>query len=606
MDNTQNTAPQTPQPEPAAAKTGANGKAVRPMPNFGEMFRKMKMQTLLITLGVITGVVILFQVYFGLMSFAVDSVGLRIGIIFLALLWSVPLLAKFFVARETETKKVKAFNKVFWAWKIPAVLAVVVLTITISLAIFTTPLFIAKDFNQLIVPTQKSTIESDPGNRYGAFNADIPDFDTAAGTDDEMQVAIVDKAFAAQLGVKALGNVEGGLGSQYTIRDYTLINYKGKLQWIGAIEPKGFFQWTSSASEGGAPGYVLVDATKTDENASAELVMSHKMKYTPGAYLWNDVERAMYFARPASLRAGQINLELDETGVPYYTQAVYKKKFGITSGDVVVGLITLNATTGETLYYNIDTDIPSWIDRVQVDSITMSQLDYWGEFSHGYWNTVFAKKEVNATSVGYNYVYYDNALHLTTGFTSKSASDDAIIGTVMVDMRTNEASIYNMSGATEQAAMNSVQELGNVKPSSYKATFPALVNFNGVPTYYMGLKDSGQNIKMYAFVSVEKYTSQLVAAATPEAAMAAYREMIKDEAVKPPVVEGAEITTKIVDIRTAPQTSGYDYVIKGDDGKIYFANYTVTNGDKLMFALKDQTIKFKHVNNVITEVISIV
>ena len=143
-------------------------------------------------------------------------------------------------------------------------------------------------------------------------------------------------------------------------------------------------------------------------------------------------------------------------------------------------------------------------------------------------------------------------------------------------------------------------------PICYKATFPALVNFNGVPTYYMGLKDSGQNIKMYAFVSVEKYTSQLVAAATPEAAMAAYREMIKDEAVKPPVVEGAEITTKIVDIRTAPQTSGYDYVIKGDDGKIYFANYTVTNGDKLMFALKDQTIKFKHVNNVITEVISIV
>ena len=605
MENTQNTAPQTPQQEPAAAKTAANGKAVRPMPNFGEMFKNMKMQTLLITLGVITGVVILFQVYFGLMSFAIDSIGLRIGIVFLALLWSVPLLAKFFVARETETKKVKAFNSVFWAWKIPAGIAAVVLVITIGLSIFTTPLFIAKDFNQLIVPDQKSTIAEDPGNQYGAFNKDIPDFYNQTGTEDEMQVAIVDKAFAAQLGVKALGNVEGGLGSQYTIRDYTLVNYKGKLQWVGAIEPKGFFQWTSSASEGGAPGYVLVDATKSEENASAELVQSHKMKYTPGAYLWNDVERAMYFAKPASLRAGQLNLELDETGVPYYTQAVYKKKFGITSGDVVVGLITLNATNGETKYYNIDTDVPSWVDRVQATDITMAQLDYWGEYSHGYWNTVFAKKEVNATSSGYNYVYYNKSLHLTTGFTSKSASDDAIIGTVMVDMRTNKAVIYNMSGATEQAAMNSVQELGNVKPSGYKATFPALVNFNGVPTYFMGLKDTSHNIKMYAFVSVEKYTSQLVAATTQEAAMAEYKELIKGEGTTPPIVEGTEATIIIDDIRPAPQTSGYDYVIKGKDGIIYFANYTVTNGNLLMFANPNQTLVVKHIDNVINQVISL-
>lgn len=605
MDNNQQTTEQTPLPEDAktAPAAGANGRVARPMPNFGEMFKNMKMQTLLISLGVITAVLILFQVYFGLMSFAIDNSGLRISIIVIALLWSVPLLVKFFTAKESEPKKIAAFNSVFWAWKIPAGIAAVVLVITIGLAIFTTPLFLAKDFDKMIDPVQNSTVESDPGNKYGAFEADLPDFYTEEGTEDEMLVAIIDKAFAAQIGIKALGEPEGGLASQFTIRDYTLIHYNDGLYWVGAVEPKGFFQWTSTSKEG-SPGYVLVDATSTDQNATAELVTSHPLMYTPGAYLWQDAERQMYFSKANSLRSSQINLELDEDGVPYYTQSVYKKQFGITSGDEVVGLITLNATTGETAYYTED-KAPAWIDRVQDPSITIKQLDYSGAYSYGFWNTVFAKKEVNVTSAGSNYVYYNKSLHLTTGFTSKSINDDAIIGTVMVNMRNNEANIYNMIGATERAAMSSAEGIPAVAAAGYYATFPATVNFNGVPTYYMGLKDSTGTIQMYAFVSVEKYTTDKAAAVSSSDAIAAYNLVVGgDEKPVAPESDGVEDTFEITDIKQYSVGGNTMFAIKHLDG-IYYANINIEKGTDLLFAADGQTVKAIVVGDKIVKVISV-
>ncbi len=607
MDNNQT--PNAQKPETGAAKpAAAGGKPVRQMPDFGEMFKNIKMPTLLIILGVVTGLLILFQVYFGLMSFAIDSIGLRVGIILLALLWTIPFVVYFMKANnngepKSKKKKVESFKSVHWGWKIPAAISVVVVLISICLAIFTTPLFLAKDFNKLIEPEVKSEIVNDAGDTVKAFNEEIPDYFAETDPEQEMKVAIIDKSFAAQLGVKVLGAGTGGLGSQYTIKDYTLIHYEDGLYWAGALEPKGFFQWTSSTE--GSPGYVLVDATEgTDDSKRAKLVQTHKIKYNPGAYLWNDVERSMYFAAPGSLRSPQLNFEIDDAGVPYYTQAIYKKEFGITSGDVVTGLLVLNATTGETKHYAID-KVPAWIDRVQVDSITMNQLDYWGEYTQGYWNTVFAKSEVNATTKGYNYVYYNDTLHLTTGFTSKSTTDDAIIGTIMVDMKTNKAVMYNMSGATEAAAMKAAEGIQEAAAAGYKATFPALVNFNGVPTYYMTLKDSSNNIKMYAYVSVEKYTTNLVANKDASAAALAYNKIIGgDEKPVPPVAEGVEKDLAIDTI--------ISYTLSGNTmfsimvGNIeYTANISIKGGNLLLRADKDSTIKVKVVGNTITEVISV-
>lgn len=555
---------------------------------------KMKFKTALILLGVLTAIIIFWQIYFSLISFSIYNIGLRAFIIILLLLWSIPFVGFFIRNRKNGYTKKEAFNKVHWGWKIPAGIAAVLIVICICLAIFTTPMFMAKSYNTMInVQTKSGTVEEP----FKEFTEEVDDF-----YDGEMKVAIIDKYFAAKLGEKVLGASSGGYASQFEINDYTLIYYKDSLYWVGALEPKGFFQWTSS-SKTGTPGYVMVDATQTDSNARAELVTTHNLKFTPGAYLWHDAERQMYFSNMGALRENELGFELDDDGIPYYTQVIYKKKFGITSGDEATGLLIMNATTGECKSYPID-KVPEWVDNVQSHDMILKQLDYWGEYSHGYFNTWFAKEEVNNTTDGYNYVYNNGRFYITTGITAKS-EDSAIIGMVLSDLRSKETTMYNMVGATEQAARKSAQGIQEVAAAGYYASFPTLINFHGVPTFYMALKDDAGNIKMYAYVNVQDFTTKLAAASTPEEAKNKYYQMIKGDLIDKPVVPSGEEKegTFIRELQLDGTTS---IMIQVED-KIYYVSAKITGSDKWLMAdmNKGDIVKVKINNGKVTEVVSV-
>ena len=58
----------------------------------------------------------------------------------------------------------------------------------------------------------------------------------------------------------------------------------------------------------------------------------------------------------------------------------------------------------------------------------------------------------------------------------------------MVDMVTKDSIVYQMPGATEEAAQGSAQ--GKVQHLGYQATFPLILNIDGQPTYFMALKDA--------------------------------------------------------------------------------------------------------------------
>lgn len=569
-----------------------SGPRRNPLEGLANKISSMKFQTALILLGVLTAIIIFCQIYFSLISFSIYNVGLRAFVIILLLIWSIPLLLFFLKKNKEGLSKKEAFKQVHWGWKIPAGIAAVLIVICICLAIFTTPMFMAKSYNTMINVDVKSGTVEEP---FKEFTEEVDDF-----YEGDMKVAIIDKFFAAKLGEKVLGQSSGGYASQFEINDYTLIHYKDSLYWVGALEPKGFFQWTSSSKEG-SPGYVLVDATQTDSNARAELITSHKLKYTPGAFFWHDAERQMYFSNMGALRENELGFELDDNGVPYYTQVIYKKKFGITNGDEATGIITMNATTGECHSYDID-KAPAWIDNVQSHDMILQQLDYWGEYSHGYFNTWFAKEEVNNTTDGYNYVYNNGRFYITTGITAKS-EDSAIIGMVLSDLRTKQTTMYNMVGATEQAARKSAQGIQEVAAAGYTASFPTLINFSGVPTFYMALKDSAGNIKMYAYVNVQDYTTKLAAGNNPDEAKAKYYEMIKGDITEKPVEPIGEEKDGVL-IR--------DFVM---DGNTYFriqigeekfnVSIKITGADKLLDVSNGTAIKVKVNNGVVTEIVSV-
>lgn len=455
----------------------AGGRPVSVFSGVGTFFAKLKMRTIIIALSVITVLLIGLNMYFGFMAFSIYNVGLRFGLVFLALLWCVPLIIKFSANKKYSQRNLTAFNKVKWGWKVPAIVGIIVLLITLGLALFTQPIFMAKNyFNMINV------------NEDVKFDEDIQNY-------NEMLVPIVDKRLAIKLGEKRLG--EDNLGSQFTINDYTMSYYNGDIYWIGAIEYTGFFKWTSN-NKNGSPGYVMISAT----DPTKIQIVRQNIKFVPSAYFGQDLERKLYFSNMGRFRAESVSFELDDNGVPHYIQACYKKKFGVTSGNEAIGVIILNAITGDNSYYPNGQE-PEWVDRVIPTELITTQLNYWGKYNHGFWNTIFAKKELNITSDGFNYVYNNGHFYLTTGITS-IASDESIVGMILSDLKTKETGFYKVTGATEEAAMRSAE--GQIQNFQYKATFPVLVNFEGIPTYLTTLKDEGGLVKEYAYVNVQDFT----------------------------------------------------------------------------------------------------
>ena len=117
----------------------------------------------------------------------------------------------------------------------------------------------------------------------------------------------------------------------------------------------------------------------------------------------------------------------------------------------------------------------------------------------------------------------DGESYWYTGLTSVGG-DQSTVGFVLVNTRTKEVKMYKQAGATEYAAMSSAQ--GKVQEKGYAATFPAMYNISGTPTYAMSLKDNAGLVKMFAFVSVSDYTIVGIGE-TKEVALRDYKEKLK-------------------------------------------------------------------------------
>ena len=168
-------------------------------------------------------------------------------------------------------------------------------------------------------------------------------------------------------------------------------------------------------------------------------------------------------------------------------------------------------------------------------------------------------------------IYNEGNCYLFTGLTSVGA-DESAIGFVMVDMVTKESKLYQISGATEEAAMRSAQ--GSVQQFGYMATAPIIINHNGIPTYFITLKDNSGLIKQYAFVSVADVTSVGVGD-TINSALRDYNNILSESNSFVP--EGGDEETKtgtILRIADENLDTGlfYKFMIAEQPDKIYIVS----------------------------------
>lgn len=312
------------------------------------------------------------------------------------------------------------------------------------------------------------------------------------------KVPVIDLAAAKQLGDKKMGQVSG-LGSQYNVsEDYTLISVKDNLYRVSPLEYQDLYKWFQNRNSG-IPGYIKVNVT--DPNDVQLIELKDGMKYSPSAYLNQNLLRHVRLSYPTDLLE-DFSFELDDEDHPYWVVSTYEPSIGFYGGKDATGVIIVDPITGDMQKYGLD-DVPTWVDRVQPAEIAMNQLNNWGIYVNGFWNTIFGQKDMLNLTSTFNYVTINGQTNVFTGVTSVG-SDRSIVGFALINLKTKEAEFYKVNGADEASAKASAE--GEVQNLGYKATDPIILNIANKPSYFVSLKDNAGLVKKFGFVSLENYS----------------------------------------------------------------------------------------------------
>ena len=356
---------------------------------------------------------------------------------------------------------------------------------------------------------------------------------------------------------------------------------------VTPLEYNSVIKWFTNKNDG-IPGYITVDSV----DGEAKLVRLDKgMKYVPSALFSENLYRKLRF-KYLTTNFGEISFEIDNEGNPYWIVPTISYT-GVGLKAKVTGVIIMDPITGESKKYEMG-NVPTWVDVAYSADLIIEQLNNWGTYKNGFWNSIFGQKGVVSTTEGYNYLAMNDDIYLYTGITSV-VSDESNLGFVLSNMRTGETKYYKVPGAEEYSAMHSAE--GQVQDMGYSSTFPLLINLNNKPTYLVSLKDSSGLVKMYGFVDVADYQKVVVTDASKGIEVAAnnYLNSTKSE------IKEDELIVKEIEVKSinVANISGYSYYYIVDSNDIkYKASITLSDnlpfvkiGDKLKIAyLKEKNI----------------
>ena len=322
---------------------------------------------------------------------------------------------------------------------------------------------------------------------------------------DFQSVPVLDNDASVALATRTLGDLASiNKESQFEVaQKFTQINYKNSPVRVGTLAYGDVFKWLKNTKEG-MPGYIIVDMV-TQKTEFVMLKEGEYIRYSTEEHFSKYLMRHVRFAYPTYI-FDEPHFEIDESGRPFWLCPVLDKTIGLFGGTDVKGVVIVDAITGECNEYSLDTikndKSFQWIDGIYSDNLLVEQYNYYGKYAGGFINSIIGQEGVRVATEGSNFLALNDDVYMYTGVTSVS-NDQAIIGFVLVNMRTKEANFYTISGAKEYSAMDSAE--GQVQNYKWTATFPILLNISGQPTYFMSLKDDANLVKCYAMVNVQNY-----------------------------------------------------------------------------------------------------
>ena len=462
--------------------------------------------------------------------------------------------------------------------------------------LFSSVVFRASSYSKLIDVSEDKT-----------FSKDITQADFKS-------VPVLDTAASAALATRTLGDLASiNKESQFEVApQFTQINYKNSPVRVGTLAYGDIFKWFKNTGEG-MPGYIIVDMV-TQKTEFVMLKQGDYIRYSTEEHFSKYLMRHVRFAYPTYI-FDVPHFEIDENGRPFWLCPVLDKTIGLFGGTDVKGIVIVDAITGECNEYSLETikndKAFQWIDGIYSNDLLIEQYNYYGKYAGGFINSIIGQEGVRVATEGSNFLALNDDVYMYTGVTSVS-NDQAIIGFVLVNMRTKEANFYEISGAKEYSAMSSAE--GQVQNYKWTATFPILLNISGQPTYFMSLKDDASLVKHYAMVNVQNYqvvaTGKTIAECTENYANLLAQsnvninvdiDKIKDETDKngqntdeKPSVSTVTVKGVVSDIRTAVMGGESYYFIKLEKGKTYYKVSASSNEAVVILNIGD-SVSFTYV-----------
>ncbi|MGM9948684.1 MAG: hypothetical protein ACI33P_01095 [Lysinibacillus sp.] len=298
---------------------------------------------------------------------------------------------------------------------------------------------------------------------------------------------------------KAFGQVPNT--SFYELGNLQIQKVAGEYVYIAPVEFSGLFKWFNGKT---TPGYFIMSATDANENPK---FIQQEMTYVPSAYLNKNLERHMRLEYPTLIFYGEPQLEVDDDGKPYYIRS-YGEFISARNGFDVKGIILVDAATGQSQKIAL-ADVPAFIDGAVSPETVSMQNSYYGNYVHGYWNSIFGKKDVKlpsdeGTEANVSPIFTEEGeMYYFTDFTSPKEGVDSMLGYSLTNARTGEATYY--TGNLEESYMDSQGALAIIEKKfiekKWEGEMPILYNFYGEASWLTAVLDSNGFLQNYFIVS---------------------------------------------------------------------------------------------------------
>lgn len=313
--------------------------------------------------------------------------------------------------------------------------------------------------------------------------------------------------------------------SYYELGNLQIQKVNGEYVYIAPVEFSDFWKWLKGDT---SPGYFSLSAT--DSSANPKFVKS-EMTYVESAFLNNNVERYMRLHNPTKIFSGDVQLEIDDNGKPFYIRT-YGHFISARNGFEPEGIVMVDAASGKTTTYKLK-DVPAFIDGAVSPEAVSLQNSYFGKYIHGYFNTIFGKRDIKlpsdeGTEANVSPVFDENGdMYYFTDFTSPKEGVDSMLGYSLTNARTGEGTYY--TGNKDEAYMDSEGALQVVEKKfvekKWEGSMPLLYNFYGEASWLVPVLDSNGFLQNYYIVSAAN-PEIAVQGATPNEALRQYKTVL--------------------------------------------------------------------------------